>query len=141
MYICSDKSSHHTLSRLTHVHIYNMYICIHNYYGPMRCTLYISTTRIEVYVFVPRQPTCMKLGTRELYQPIQFCHVVCLGISNKSVAATYIHILNAVPATLAEVVFCRECRHFSMKCMCLHEWTFCRLQCRMTHTELHTSSW
>ena len=26
------------------------------------------------------------LGTRELYQPIQSCHVVCLGISNKSVA-------------------------------------------------------
>ena len=35
---------------------------------------------------IPRQPTCMKLGTRELYQPIQSCHVVCLGISNKSVA-------------------------------------------------------
>ena len=30
--------------------------------------------------------TCMKLGTRELYQPIQSCHVFCLGISNKSVA-------------------------------------------------------
>ena len=28
----------------------------------------------------------MKLGTRELYQPIQSCHVVCLGTSNKSVA-------------------------------------------------------
>ena len=25
-------------------------------------------------------------GTRELYQPIQSCHVICLGISNKSVA-------------------------------------------------------
>ena len=24
-------------------------------------------------------------GTRELYQPIKSCHVVCLGISNKSV--------------------------------------------------------
>ena len=35
---------------------------------------------------IPRQPTCMKLGTRELYQPIQSCHVVCLGTSNKSVA-------------------------------------------------------
>ena len=28
----------------------------------------------------------MKLGTRELYQPIQSCYIVCLGISNKSVA-------------------------------------------------------
>ena len=37
-------------------------------------------------VNVARQLTCMKLGTRELYQPIQACHVVCLGISNKSVA-------------------------------------------------------
>ena len=25
-------------------------------------------------------------GSRELYQPIQSCHVICLGISNKSVA-------------------------------------------------------
>ena len=33
---------------------------------------------------IPRQPTCMKLGTRELYQPIQSCHVICLGISNES---------------------------------------------------------
>ena len=45
---------------------------------------------------IPRQLTCMKLGTRELYQPIQSCHVVCLGISNKSVAVltvgTYTHV-------------------------------------------------
>ena len=45
---------------------------------------------------IPRQPTCMKLGTRELYQPIQSNKSVAvprqdsmspaLGISNKSVA-------------------------------------------------------
>ena len=37
---------------------------------------------------IPRQPTSMKLHvrTRELYLPIQSCHVFCLGISNKYVA-------------------------------------------------------
>ena len=39
-----------------------------------------------VFVGYPMQLTCMKLGTRELYQPIQSCHVSCLGISNQSVA-------------------------------------------------------
>ena len=51
---------------------------------------YIHTCKLCVLCVclldIPRQPTCMKLGTRELYQPIQSCHVVCLGISNKSVA-------------------------------------------------------
>ena len=52
-----------------------------------RCT--VSVQKIPVYEYlldIPRQPTCMKLDTRVLYQPIQSCHVVCLGISNKSVA-------------------------------------------------------
>ena len=35
-----------------------------------------------VLLGTPRQPTCMKLGNREPYQPMQSC----LGISNKSVA-------------------------------------------------------
>ena len=49
--------------------------------------VHCTSKHIHVYLLdIPRQPTCMKLGTRELYQPIQSCHVVCLGISNKSVA-------------------------------------------------------
>ena len=34
---------------------------------------------------IPRQPTCIKLGIRELYQPIQSCRVACLVICNKFV--------------------------------------------------------
>ena len=82
-----------------------MLLCnfLHMYYTShdSRHTLYIRTLHVYislhryrvVYVHlldIPRQPTCMKLQvhlyTRELYQPIQSCHVVCLGISNKSVA-------------------------------------------------------
>ena len=61
------------------------------------CTSTLShTTRTQQHAYlldIPWQPTCMKLGTGGLYQPIRsymlqagFIHVVCLGISNKSVA-------------------------------------------------------
>ena len=45
---------------------------------------------------IPRQPTCMKLGIVELYQPIQSCHVICLGISNK-----YVTVSDRTALTLA----------------------------------------
>ena len=53
-------------------------------YIHMHC-MYVYVYHVCVFLDIPRQLTCMKLGTRELYQPIQSCHVVCLGISNKSV--------------------------------------------------------
>ena len=42
-------------------------------------TLYIVHICIYIVYNIPRQLTCMKLytGTRELYQPIQSCHVIC----------------------------------------------------------------
>ena len=56
--------------------------------GIVRVCMYTSPySLLCLYLLdIPRQPTCMKLGTRELYQPIQSFHVICLGISNKSVA-------------------------------------------------------
>ena len=47
-------------------------------------SLHKSPQKLWVCLYdIPRQPTCMKLGTRELYQPVQwlagFIHVFCLA--------------------------------------------------------------
>ena len=70
---------------------------------------------------IPRQPTCMKLGTRELYQPIQSCHVVCPGISNKSVAVPSIHPCRAVLSGHCNIYVCTV--HICIKA-CEGLWVF-----------------
>ena len=75
---------------------------------------------------IPRQPTCMKLGTRELYQPIQSNKSVAvprqdsmspaLGISNKSVAVPR---QDSIRPCRAHAVLSGHCNRYIHACTCI----------------------
>ena len=62
----------------------------------------------------------MKLGTRELYQPIQSCHVICLGISNKSVAVPR---QDSIHPCRAHVVLSGHCNILCTSLVCMYHLT------------------
>ena len=46
-------------------------MCVRKIIHTVRAAVYVVCTYMYVHLLdIPRQPTCMKLGTRELYQPI-----------------------------------------------------------------------